>query len=71
MSHRSLALSAGAARLFTGCSATSDAPAPSFELSGSTVAPVSPPANPLPTGSEPVTLNLADLTADFDHSYCR
>jgi len=71
MSLRYLALSAGAALLFAGCGASpavSPSP-PSSEPSGSTAAPVSLPANPLPTGSQPVTLDPADFTADIDHSY--
>ena len=69
MNLRSLALGAGAALLLTGCSVIPAAPPSPSEPSGSTAAPHGQSANPLPTGSQPVTLDPADFTVEIDHPY--
>lgn len=71
MNPRSLALAAAVALLLTGCSATPTAstPTPTSELSSSPAPSVTPSVQPLPTGSQPVTLDPADFTTEIDHPY--
>jgi hypothetical protein len=64
-----IGLGTGVALLLTGCSATppQTVPTPSPTVAATSATPE--PANPLPTGSQPVQLDPAEFTTEIDHPY--
>jgi hypothetical protein len=67
-----IALGAGVALLFTGCSSTPPPqadPTPSPKPSVAATSATAEPSTPLPTGSQPVQLDPAEFTTEIDHPY--